>query len=178
MMPRLVTSGPDAVRAATQRAKQIKTAVPFPWDLPPENSKILWAQGKIVVPAVGAAASLTVVTSFQVPDGFQAVIRRRLNVLSSNAVLAQGSGDLLWSTDINIDPTVTTPQGLTVQGMYQESFTYGSLDHGTAAMAFNLLLQPNDIIRVKCVNAAFGSVGAPNYLISILEGWYWPVDKR
>lgn len=178
MSPTVITprflSGATAVRAAQslRPPKRSKVPVPFPWDLPPENSKMIYQQGVIASPAQGVTPA--VVVSYQVPDGFYFTLRGRINVFTG--VTVEGSGDVAWTTDVDTPVGITSPQGYPLQGMADEPFQVGSLTGSPFPIIGRLVFEPNDIIRVKVLNTSVG-VGAPNYFISVLMGWLWPLER-
>lgn len=174
--PRLVNpyvvTGPDQMAEATADLMD-ESWVPFPWDLPPKNSHHVYRAGipplsSIVMPAF---ATPTVVCQYQVPDGYQFVLRARMN--ATNAVFAEGSGDLIWTTDVNTPLGTTAPQGNAIHGLEGERFSVGSFAHGPVRWWGRTIYKANDIIRVKVLNSAVAP-GAPSYLTSILVGWIWP----
>jgi len=169
----LQMTGPQAVRAATSLRPSPAPAqpVPFPWDLAPKDSKPVCASGSILSPAQGATVT---VCQYQVPDGFQFALKGRINVFTGTLIL--GSGDALWTTDVNRTPGVTTPQGWPIEGMSGETFGVGSLTEGPFPVYGYLVFDPNDIIRVRATNVSVDT-SAPNFFISVLMGWIWPTKR-
>ncbi len=169
----LLMTGPQAVRAANslRRPPQPNQPVPFPWDLAPKDSRPVCQSGSVASPA---QAAQVVVVQYQVPDGFQFALKGRINAYTGTMVI--GSGDALWTTDVNKQLNLTTPQGWTVEGLQAESFGVGSLTEGPFPVEGFLVFDPNDIVRVKATNVNVDA-GAPNYFISVLMGWIWPTGK-
>lgn len=165
-------SGPNAVRAASSLRPPRAAAqpVPFPWDLPPKNSKPVYEVASLASPAQGATPSL--ILEYQVPDGFQFVLRGRINAFTG--ALVAGSGDALWTTDVNVTPGIATPQGYPIEGFAGEKIGVGSFTEGPFPVYGCLIFDPNDIVRVKVANIGV-AVGAPNFFNSALMGWIWPV---
>lgn len=172
MTPRHLTSGADAVRAANRLKTPTAPSppVPFPWDLPPKNSKPVCKSFSIVAPAV---ATPTVVVQYTVPDGFQFVLTDRVNAYAGSAFI-QGSGYARWTTDVNVTPGIVTPQGFPVEGMAGETFACGSLEFPWPVRGY-LVFEPLDVIRVKVTTTAPITAGSPNFFTSVLLGWIWPL---
>jgi len=145
--------------------------VPFPWDLAPKDSRPVYEHGAVASPAQGSTVT---VVEYHVPDGFQFALRGRINVYTGTMVI--GSGDALWTTDVNRKPGVTTPQGWGIEGMTAEPYGVGSLTGGPFPVHGYLVFDPNDIIRVRASNVNVDA-DAPNYFISVLMGWIWPTGK-
>lgn len=165
-------SGPAEVFAATPLIDP--DVVPFPWDLPPENSTHVYQPGSVDAPA---PATPTVVTQFQVPDGHWFVLKARMNAFDGQTWV-RGSGDIVWTTDVNSPVGLVSPQGIPVQGLQAEAFNVGSFEVGPVYWYGRKVFAPNDIIRVKVTTTAVIMQGSPNTFTSILIGWIWPIEKR
>jgi len=166
----MLLSGPSAVRAA--RRVRNRPEVPFPWDLAPSNSKPVYQAASIAAPAVATQA---IVVQYSVPDGFQFAFKARLNFFSGGGLVI-GAGSATWTTDVNTPLGATIAQGWPVEGMQAETWPVGSLVAGPWPVLWYLVFQPLDIVRVKVLTTADIMPGAPNYFISALMGWIWPVD--
>lgn len=172
-----LASGPTSVVEATKLV-DLDPMVPFPWDLPPENSTPIYQPGTIPAPL---AATQTVVTSYLVPDGHLFVLKSRLNWFeganSPGPSFIRGSGDITWTTDVNTPIGITAPQGEPIQGLQSETFNVGSPEFGPVQWWGRKVFMPLDIIRVKVTTTAAINPGAPNYFTSILVGWIWPLPR-
>lgn len=163
-----VASGPTSVVEATKLIDP--DLVPFPWDLPPRNSTVVYQPASIAAPA---AATTTQIVQYQVPDGHFFVLKARMNAFDGQSWV-RGSGDILWTTDVDTPIGITAPQGEPIQGLQSEAFNVGSFDHGPVPWMGRKVFQPLNIIRVKVLTTNAIAAGAPNYFTSILIGWIWP----
>jgi hypothetical protein len=161
-------AGPSAVRAA--RRIPFKPEVPFPWDLPPEDSRPVYQSGVIAAPLVGVQ---TVILQYVVPDGFLFAFKARLNTFQGSGMVI-GAPSATWTTDVNSTPGIAVPQGWPVEGMAAETFPVGSLVAGPWPVLGCLVLESLDILRVKVVTDADIAPGVPNYFISAIMGWLYP----
>lgn len=146
----------------------------FPWVTPPQSATQINRRGSIAAPANGVQA---LVTSFQVPQAMEAVITKVVckGVFGSPSPFVDGSGSIVWSIDVD------RPLGATTQGYNPPDF--GSIVEQLGDNALGLpypipggiRLGERQTIRFKVTTAAPIPQGAPNYIICIFLGWYYPV---
>jgi hypothetical protein len=140
----------------------------FPWVVPPLSAISISARGTEPAPANGTQIQLA---SFQVPQAMEAVIGAIVCTVSG-FTFDQGSGQVIWTVDIN------RPLGATTVG-YNPPF-FGSIvtELGSLVIPFpipsGIRLTERDTIRIKVTTAAPAPVGAPNYITGMLLGWYYP----
>lgn len=166
------SSGPTSVIQASKLIDP-DPMVPFPWDLPPRNSTIVYQPNSIVAPA---AATQTQILQYQVPSGHYFALKARMNAFDGQSWV-RGSGDIIWTTDVDTPIGITSPQGEPIQGLQAEAFNVGSFDHGPVPWWGRKVFTPLEIIRVKVLTTNAINPGAPNYFTSILIGWIWPDDR-
>ena len=186
--PRLVT-GPEAVKAQDKirRQQSRRDQWPYPWLMPSEEAKEVFACGSVLAPAVN---TLTEVLEYTVPSGmffaFCGVIQ---NFFGSGYI--PGDQDILWTLDTDQPIGTPAPQGNPLPGLNlipvplgAFTGTYGGGGFGVPwAFRKPWILKPNQVLRSKVLlptnNPLSGapngiSAGSPNLLVSVFQGFTWP----
>lgn len=166
-------TGPDSIRAARggKPHRIQREAVPFPWDMPDVDSRPVAPWGNIVAPATATA---TDIFTYQVPDGFQFVIKGRINQFFGQQ-WAIGSGDILWTLAIDSPAGTSYAQGYNLEWFSAEPFPVGSFVDGPFPVEGYLVVDPLHKVRVNVTTTAAIAPGAPNYFVSQLVGWIMPL---
>lgn len=177
--PQQIVSGATAMKAARQMQKQQARQDEWPYThvYPPTTATRIHAEGIIPAPAV---STLTQILAYTVPNGFQAVIVALVQIYSGSGFFI-GSTDIQWLLDINTPitaPAGGSPQSYPVQGLSPSNIPKGGMIQGAGIFAPYPLVMPEflgplDIMRSKVTTSAPITPGAPNFFISIFEGWMW-----
>jgi hypothetical protein len=129
------------------------------------------APGSIVSPGYGAQA---VVCTYQVPRGYMANLTGILAVFEGSNFVP-GSGDLVWSIDVNAPLGFPLPTAYTLQDFARILIPKGSYDHLWPVNRW-LEFSSEDILRLKVLTVQNVGVGAPNFVNGILHGSIWPKE--
>lgn len=148
-------------------------AWPYPWVFMPPGGRPFNRRGSLVAPAYGAG-NQAVVTSFEVPAGYQGVL---LNLFWQyvGTGFVQGSGTIVTTVDIN------TPLGVAALGGYTlPDFANMTLSIGDNTYPWPVdggwVLDEGQVVRMKSYTTATVTVGAGNYIHGGLLGWIWPAQ--
>jgi hypothetical protein len=181
--PSRIVTGEEAVRAA-QSLMQVRSnqqAWPYPWIFPQQSAVRVHVEGVLAAPV---AATQTQLISYQVPNGYQMAFEGVV-LLYNGAGYVIGSTDITWVLDINTPLGGGVVQGYPVQGFSASNIPKGGIGGvGSGVFAPYPLLQPEilgplDTLRAKVTTTVTIPAGAPNFFISIFEGWIWPdLDRK
>jgi len=178
-LPVFKLTSKDADRASLfiQAQQERRNAWPYTDRYAPPNADRVFEWGVIAAPASAAAAQVCIYT---VPQGARAVITSvvfQTVVPAGSGMFVSGSGDVLWTLDVNTPVGVDPIQGSVVKGFFQVPF-----DLGTTQAPWSLskpeVGKPQDVFRVKVEsNPLVITPGAPQFYIAIINGWEWPVTE-
>jgi hypothetical protein len=175
---RMVT-GPIATKMAKalERLQKRRDEWPFWWSFPAPDSTRVHAVGVVPSPA---PATQTQILQYNVPSGYQFAFRKITQVYIG-ASFTPGSGDIVWTLDINTPLGVSAAQGYTVQGFANQIIPYGGFVGGFFT-GYELekpeILGPLDQLRSKVTTDINIPVGAPNFFISIFDGLLYPSNEK
>jgi hypothetical protein len=126
--PRILT-GPSALKVADQLRKHQSNQElwPYEWLFPPKYARRVRAPGTLDV-ATMVAGTQAVIVGYTVPTGFSFVHTHILRSIGNATGFIEGSGNALWSLDVNIPLGVPSVQGYQVQGFALDSVTLGSFN--------------------------------------------------
>jgi hypothetical protein len=140
----------------------------FPWVVPPQSAISISARGSVVAPANGTQVQIC---SFTVPQAMEAVINFIVCKVQG-FTFDEGSGQITWTVDID------RPLGSTTVGYNPPFFGSITTELGSLQIPFpipsGIRLSERLTIRLKVTTTAPVPVGAPNYIIGMLIGWYYP----
>lgn len=171
----VATMGPAVVQdrsraLATDRA----AAWPYPWSFPPQDEVPFNPTGSIAAPAYG---SQVVVAEYQVPQGYEGALwQTYMGFVGAGYVL--GSGDIVWTIDINSPLGVSALTAYTLPDLANIVVPFGSPIEGPFKFAAPYLLREGDTVRLKATSVANISTGAPNFMVGYIGGWTWPVESQ
>jgi hypothetical protein len=180
--PRIL-SGPDTVKAAQKLARKEtnKELFPYDWVYPSKNAIRVTGSDKGIqsIPAP-APATPTIVVQYTVPTGFRFILTGILRWTNA-AGFIQGSGNALWTMDINEGSYIA--QGLAGAfnaGISSSSITMGSPDVGAWNIGFPQsmpgVFKSLEVLRDLITTTADITAGAPNYFIGGFFGWLEPAE--
>jgi hypothetical protein len=171
--PRIL-SGPETVIAADKlRLLETNKALwPYDWVFPSKNAIRVTGSDSgikaIVAPPNGVA---TTVVQYTVPTGFRFIMTGILRWFQGTGFV-MGSGNALWSMDINLGSYIA--QGLSktpiTMGSPQQEFQFGF--PCSAPEVFKSL----EVLRDQVITTADIVPGAPNYFIGGFFGWLEPAE--
>ena len=176
--PGRVVTGAEAIQAAEALAKlqRNRDLWPYPWSFPPPDGERVHVEGIIAAPA---AATQTVVASYQVDNGFNFILDSIITIYTGSGFIL-GAASIAWVLDINQPLGSNVVQGYPVQGFQSSNIPKGGLQGGVFApykLAKPEILAPTDTLRSKVTTTVDIPAGAPNYFISIFDGWKIPYAK-
>lgn len=148
-------------------------AWPYPWSFPPQDEVPFNPTGSVAAPAFG---SQVVVAAYQIPQGYEGALWQLFAVYQGSGYVT-GSGDILWTVDINAPLGVSALTAYTLPDLANVV-----LPLGTPQLPFKFaapyLLHEGDTVRLKATSVQNIGTGAPNYMQGYLGGWTWPVDSQ
>ena len=146
---------------------------PYWWLEPRSNTKCRQPVASVAIPAISATP--TEVLKFQVPAGFRFVLRAIMHTFqtstSGSIVFVNGSGDLLWTVDVDTPVGSTPLSGYGLPDLVNMAEQRGSLQEGYWRLEGYTVFEPYQTLRYKVTNVASGAVGAPNFTTCGLFGW-------
>lgn len=149
---------------------------PYWWREPRANSQYVQRVKTIPAPAV---ATPTEICRVDVPPGFVFIFNAYLQTFQSGIggapVFIDGSGDILWTIDVNQAVNAATLAGYGLPDLSNMAESRGSLANGPWPLDGYTVFNPYDILRLKVVTAAAITPGAPNFITGGLFGWF---DKQ
>ena len=174
MMPRA------NMTSAAQLAARGVYAPPYPWDVPPPGHIARHIMGSAVAPAYGIANQVEIL-NYTVPPNMLLVVVGILFRYEPSTSLVPGSGDVVFTWDVDTPTTGIGGQGYTVGRTVpdygQVLFNLGSFDFGPMPLPNRPIFQPNQRIGMKGYTVANVGTGAPNRLNAMFIGWEWPVSQ-
>lgn len=144
---------------------------PYFWREPGPNTQYVQRVASIPTPA---AATQTEVLTLLVPAGFKFILNAiRQNFYTSNAPspFVEGSGDILWTIDVDnpIGSTAISSFGL-------PDFTNMADERGSKLGPWPIdgytVFDEYQTLRCKVTTTAAIPVGAPNFIVCGLFGWW------
>lgn len=154
--------------ALTQGAKQLRTYVPAePWQNVAPGAKHFHKRGSLVVPAAGTSNSIVV--SYTVPFGFEAVLTHVLNVYIGAAAPIEGlATDLFY--------TIRVAETYPLEDFGSIITTLGSLTNGPYPIPGGARFTAGQVVEyLVSVPAGTGiATGGTNFVHCQLLGWHWP----
>jgi len=171
----------QTLQRAAQFAASGKYKAPFPWDTPPPGHVARNPQGSKVVPDVVFATTQqvnqTIVLQYQCPANKFFVVKRILMRYDGDGPFVQGSGDVVFTIDIDnpnvINQGYVISQGRSLPDFGQWLFNVGSFDFGPVDICGDLIINPNETIRVKAYATANVATGGNNRFNAWISGWEW-----
>ncbi len=89
-----------------------------------------------------------------------------------------GSGNALWTLDVNTPVGVDPIQGSVVKGFFRVPFDLGNTAERPWYLTKPEAGKPNDIWRIKVEsNPLVITPASPQYFLAIIQGWEWPVTE-
>lgn len=177
-----VITGPEAVKQMNRvhEEEQRRDRWPFPWIYPPDSAEPIFRAGSIEAPAYG---SDTEVLLYKVPAGLQFALCEIIQIYVG-ASYVPGSGDILWTLDMDAPVGVTALQANPLPGLFQIPVPLGALI-GPNICAAGLgarwqfkkpfIIKPETELRSKVKTVQNVSTGSPNFCLSVFNGFTWPV---
>lgn len=141
---------------------------PYPWDVPPEGSEDFDELAAVVLPAAGAAE--TIILQFQVPDGYDLVVKGILTEFTGPG-FTQGSGNLIWRFRRGQGGITGSP----VPNYGSIQFSLGNRQQNRPITA-GTLASSGDYLTLTIVHVAGSPIvppGGPS-VIGGLNGYMWP----
>ena len=168
-------AGQDAIAAANQITTD-RAKWPYRWLQPGPD-----AQYKQPVASIPAPALLnfqqTEVLSLTVPAGFIFVLRAILQTYQTNSgsIFVNGSGDILWTVDVNIPVGIPTLGGYALPDLSNMAEQRGSFADKPWYLEGCTIFQAYDTLRYKvATNTANIAPGLPNVISCGFFGWFEP----
>jgi hypothetical protein len=172
--PRIL-SGPESVKEARKLGllETNKALFPYDWVYPSKNAIRVTGSDKgiqsIVAPAAGTP---TTVVTYTVPTGFRFILTGILRWTNA-AGFVQGSGNVLWTMDINEGSYIA-------QGLASTPISMGSPDAGEWDLGFPRempdVFRSLEVLRDQVLTTADITPGAPNYFVGGFFGWLEPSE--
>ncbi len=147
---------------------------PFWWLKPHSNTQYRQPQKTIFAPA---PATLTEVVSLTVPAGFVFILRAIRQTFQTGidgaAVFVDGSGDILWTVDVDRPIGTTGFSGYALPDMFEMAEQRGSQENPWPIEGYTVFDEYQTIrYKVETTNAiAQGGAGSPNFITCGLFGW-------
>jgi hypothetical protein len=141
-----------------------------PWIFPPVDGRELFTVAS--APATGYGVEQLLV-SYRVPAGFEAIITGLLHTYEGTGFVP-GSGDILWTVDIDRQSGAVIPSGRVVEGFLRVAVPLGSYERPWPIPA-GIRLKPLETIRYKATPIATVALGAGTALNAAFSGYLWPV---
>ena len=132
----------------------------YPWSEPPENFQPFDFAGVIDTPAISGPLTDSLVLSFQVPRGFDGVVKDLSHNVTGGGFV-EGSGDLVWR--------------LRVDNQYVKNYGRITVQFGTIAeprATYGIVLRSGQTFRYLVANAAYGVGGTK--IVCSARGWFYP----
>ena len=170
--------GQDQIAGATGLVNQNQAQWPYFWTEPGPDAQYVQRVASIPAPGPippGQTTNQVLVLELDVPQGFVFVLRAILQTYQTNtgSVFTNGSGDILWTVDVNIPVGVPTLGGYGLPDMTNMAEQRGSFINGPWQVEGHTIFQPNDQIRYKVsTNTANIAPGAPNFISCGFFGWF------
>lgn len=171
-VPQELVRGADALQAEKQ---DTDNAWPYFWREPRAYSQSVPRIKSIPTPAVGV---VTLITSVQVPAGFNFILQGILhgvNLAPGGVVWTPGSGDFLWTVDVDVPIGATAVSGYGLPDMTAMAEQRGSLEQGPFPVDGYNVFGPYQVVRYKVVTGAAIPVAGGNFIFAGLCGWF---DKQ
>ena len=170
----VILTGAAAVKAARNIAslQDNREMWPYPWVYPPPDAEDVFVEQSIPAPAFGVE---TQILQYKVPSSYLFMFTHIVQVYTGTAFVP-GSGDILWTLDLNT-PIGTPPvQASRLQGFQSVDVPLGSFQIPwpiRKARFFKSL----DIIRSKVITTNVIVPGSGNFFTTILLGYIMPASK-
>jgi hypothetical protein len=139
---------------------------------PPENALPFEQAGYVQMPAYLAAA--VEVCAYTVPQGHHAVFKWFVTRYDGQAQFVQGSGDIVWSIDVNRPVGGALLSGYTLADYSNILNERGDNGQPWALSPPGLRFKENDTLRIKVRTVQNVSTGVAGFSTGILMGWIWP----
>jgi len=156
----------DQVRGAYAVAQDDRNEWPYWWIYPRSGTQFKQPCVSIPLPVAGV---LTEVMELQVPAGFCFVLRG-IRHTYQGAGFVDGSGDLLWTIDVD-DPNGS----VSLSGYGLPDLTNMAEQRGSQSRAWLIegfaVFNPFQTLRYKVISN-LGVSGAPNFVTCGLYGWF------
>ncbi len=151
---------------------------PYWWLEPRANTQYKQPVASIPIPAI--SANPTTVLTLTVPTGFRFVLRSILHTFQSSIAgqFVDGSGDLLWTIDVDQPVNVPNFSGFGLPDLSNMAEQRGSLRDGPWPLEGYTVFDNYQVIRYKIRNVASGAVAAPNFTTCGLFGWWEPLHEN
>lgn len=172
-----ILSGPDTVKAADQlRKKETNKALwPYDWIFPSKDAIRVTGSDRGIqsIPSPLPGVPTPVVT-YTVPTGFRFIFCGILRWTNATGFI-QGSGNVLWTLDINLGSYIA-------QGLALTPISMGSPDSGEWQLGYPKsapqVFKSLEVLRDQVTTDPGGSVasGAPNYFVGGFFGWLEPAE--
>lgn len=171
-VPQDLVRGADALQAEKQDSDN---AWPYFWKQERAFTQGVPRVAFVPTPAVGV---VTLVTSVQVPAGFNFILEgftHGFSPASGGVVWIPGSGDILWTVDVDVPIGATAVSGYGLPDMTAMDGPRGSLEQGPFMLPGYNVFGPYQVVRYKVVTTAAIPVAGGNFIFAGLIGWF---DKQ
>lgn len=161
-----VRPGPGMIEAgrALEDPRRLIGKYPYQWLFPGPNSRHVFAQGSIALPAVGPAQ---VVVQYQVQDGMRFSLRGLVFAFEGSGWSEGTAGGLTWTL------LVLAAGQRNVEGFSGVLTHLGSLDQPYPILG-RLEFAPNDTLQITVQNLGGVATGADNIATGHLVGHQYP----
>lgn len=155
--------------------RSTKEQAPYPWIAIPPGGRSFYRPGSFPAPAYGTQIE---VCAYEVPEGREGVLMDIMNLYSdAGASFIEGSGDILWDYDVNIELGNVNPSGYWLADYYHIKTALGDLQQPWPVRG-GIRLKQGDIVRQKVTTVATVTVGSPAFVHGALLGWTWPMANK
>ncbi len=166
----------DASVTLRRSMRKDEERTPYPWVIPGPGSIPFFAKGSFPAPAWGSANQITLCT-YSVPDGWEGVLLDVMNLYTDNAgTFVQGSGDIVWSIDIDRPLAAPLATGRWLPDYAQILTQLGDLSEPWPVRG-GWRMKQGEIYRYKAYTVANVNTGAPSFVHAALLGWVWPMAR-
>lgn len=156
-------AAPPCYSEASAPVQTNATIIAFPpWVFPPVNQIAFDNAGDIIIPAIGVESP---VFSFQVPKGFNGVLREIANVFIGGG-FTDGSGAIVWRV-------LQNNQALRGKENIVNSLGSVAAPSRIGGGGFIRILE-NDIVTMTVLNVSIAVAG--QIIGGRLSGWFYPKD--
>jgi len=172
-----ILSGPETVKQARglSKLRTNKELYPYDWVFPSTNAiRVTGSDRGIQSIPAPAPATPTVVVQYTVPTGFRFILTGILRYFSGSGFV-EGSGNALWTADINEGSYIA-------QGLANTPISMGSPAHGPWQIGYPWsspdIYKSLEVLRDLVTTTSDISQGAPNYFIGGFFGWLEPAEEE
>jgi hypothetical protein len=167
----------DATQAVRRGARYDEERAPYPWVMMPPGGISFFAKGSLPAPAYGTANQIEL-CSYEVQDNWEGVLLDVMNLYTDNAgTFVQGSGDIVWSIDIDRPLGSPLQTGRWLPDYFQIITQLGDLSEPWPVRG-GWRMKQGETYRYKVYTVANVGVGAPNFVHAALLGWTWPMARQ